>query len=278
MPPLQVASRKRTASEADLEGSEERAPKRRQTNNPRPLARPHHIKRFTPPPPRVKERPNLFSWAFSRVKDFWNRASPSFAPDCPPLSNVPHARALQIDLYMPVLSYTDREDSPSSSDSPIPGAFPHHDTSTERLSSSPEGANSSSTSNRSPPTSFSGSPRSSAPSPRSQHRQTHHRSAPYSNSNARLQSSSTPSSRPYSYYRTGGIDARPRNSSPGKSGKIRRAVPMTPAGPQTRPPRRHIHYAQVSIPRFDLDRELIIDRWDSIKGRCVKNYRNTCLS
>lgn len=179
---------------------------------------------------------------------------------------------------MPVLPYTDREYSPSASDSPIPGAFPFHTDSTERLSSSPEGVNSSSTSNRAPPTSHSGSPRSSAPSPPSQHRHTQQRNAPYSNSNARLQSSGTSSSRPYSYYRTGGIDARPRNSSPGKSGKIRRAVPMTPAGPQTRPPRRHIHYAQVSVPRFGLDRELIIDRWDSINGRCVKNYRNTCLS
>ena len=77
MPPTQVVSRKRTASEANLTGSEERAPKRHQTNNPRPLARPHHIKRFTPPPPKIKERPNLFSRAFSRVKDFWNRASTS---------------------------------------------------------------------------------------------------------------------------------------------------------------------------------------------------------
>ena len=160
---------------------------------------------------------------------------------------------------MPVLPYTDREDSPSSSDSPIPGAFPFNDKSTERLSSSPGGANSSSSSNRAPPTSHSGSPRSSAPSRPSQHRQTNRQSARYSNSSARLQSSNTPSSRPYSYYRTGGIDARPRNSSPGKSGKIRRAVPMTPAGPQTRPPRRHIHYAQVSVPRFGLDRELIIN-------------------
>jgi hypothetical protein len=80
MTPVQVVSRKRTASQANLAGSEERAPKRRQTNNPRPLARPHHIKRFTPPPPKIKERPNLFSWAFSRVKDFWDRAPPSLCP------------------------------------------------------------------------------------------------------------------------------------------------------------------------------------------------------
>lgn len=179
---------------------------------------------------------------------------------------------------MPVLSDTDREDSPSFSDSPIPGAFPHDDHSTEPLSSSSGGANSPSTSNQAPPTSPSGSPRSSAPSPLSQHGQTQPHSAPHSNSNARLQSSSTPSSRPYSYYKTGGIDARPRNWSPGKSGKIRRAVPMTPAGPQTRPPRRHIHYAQVRVPRFGLDGELIINRCDSTNGQCTKIYRDNCMS
>jgi len=179
---------------------------------------------------------------------------------------------------MPVLPDIDREVSPDTSDSPIPGAFPHHDNSTQRLSSSSGGANSPLSSNQSPPTSPSGSPRSSAPSPLSQHGQTQPNSALYPNSNARLQSSSTLSSRPYSYYRTGGIDARPRNSSPGKSGKIRRAVPMIPAGPQTRPPRRHIHYAQVRVPRFGLDRELIINRWASTNGHCAKNYRDTCLS
>ena len=101
MPPTQIVSRKRTASEANLTGSEERAPKRHQTNNPRPLVRPHHIKRFTSPPPKIKERPNLFSRAFSRVKDFWNRAS-LFSlrqtvrlSDCPLLSNIPPARPLQ---------------------------------------------------------------------------------------------------------------------------------------------------------------------------------------
>jgi hypothetical protein len=178
---------------------------------------------------------------------------------------------------MPVLPDTDREDSPDTSDSPIPGAFPHHDRSTERHSSSSGGANSPSTSNQSPPTSPSGSPRSSAPSPPPQHGQTQPNNAPCSNSNAHLQSSSTLYPRPYSYYRTGGIDARPRNSSPGKSGKIRRAVPMTPAGPQTRPPRRHIHYAQVRVPLFGLDPELIINRLDSTNGHCAKNYRSTCL-
>jgi len=157
---------------------------------------------------------------------------------------------------MPVLPHTDREVSPSTSDSPIPGAFPHHGNYIEILSS--EGTNSPSTSNGAPPTSPSDSPRSSAPSPPSQHGLSQPQSAPASNSNARLQPSNTLLSRPYSYYRTGGIEARPHNSSPGKSGKIRRAVPMTPAGPQTRPPRRHIHYAQVNVPRFGLDRELII--------------------
>jgi hypothetical protein len=159
---------------------------------------------------------------------------------------------------MPVLPYTDYEDSPDTSDSPIPGAFPH-DKSIDILSSSSKGVSSSSTSNGAPPTSPSDSSRSGAPSPSSQHGQPLPHSAPHSNSNARLQSSSTSSSRSHSYYRTGGIDARPHNSSPGKSGKIRRAVPMTPAGPQTRPPRRHIHYAQVGVPRFGLDRELIIN-------------------
>jgi len=158
---------------------------------------------------------------------------------------------------MPVLPHLDREVSPSTSDSPIPGAFPHQSNYIEILSSSSGGTNSPSKSNGAPPTSPSDSPRSSAPSPLSQHGHPQSQNAPYSNSNARLQSSSNLLSRPYSYYRTGGIEARPHNASPGKSGKIRRAVPMIPAGPQTRPPRRHIHYAQVRGPRFGLDRELI---------------------
>ena len=257
IPPMQVVSRKRTAAQANLTRSEERAPKRRQTNNPRPLARPLHIKRFTPPPPRIKERPTLFSWVFSRAKDFWSCASPlrQSALRQSLLADIIRARPLQTDLYMPVLPHTDREVSPSASDSPIPGAFPHH---IEILSSSSEGAKSPLASNGAPPTSPSSSPRSNAPSPLSQHGLSQPQSAPASNSSARLQTPNTLLSRPYSYYRTGGIEAHPHNSSPGKSGKIRRAVPMTPAGPQTRPPRRHIHYAQVNAPRFGLDRELII--------------------
>ena len=50
---------------------------------------------------------------------------------------------------------------------------------------------------------------------------THHQSTPYSNSNMCLQSSSTLSSCPYSYYRTGGIDVHPHNSLPRKIGRIR---------------------------------------------------------
>ena len=253
IPPMRVVSRKRTASQANLTMSEERAPKRHQPNNPRPLARPHHIKRFTPPPPKIKERPTIFSWVFSRAKDFWSCTSPLNSPFSQALlANIVRARPLQTDLYMPVLPHTDREVSPSASDSPIPGAFPHH-AYIEILSSSSEGANSPSTSNGAPPTSPSNSPRSNAPSPLSQHGLSQPQSAPDSNSNARLQSSGALLSRPYSYYRTGGIEAHPHNSSPGKSGKVRRAVPMTPAGPQTRPPRRHIHYAQVNGPPFGLD-------------------------
>ena len=178
---------------------------------------------------------------------------------------------------MPMVSHTDREVSPSTSDSPIPGAFPHHANYIEILSSS-EGANSPSTSNGAPPTSPSGSPHSSAPSQLPQHSRSQPQNAPSAHSNAHPQSSSNPSSRPHSYYRTGGIETRPHNTSPGKSGKVRRAVPMAPAGPQTRPPRRHIHYAHVSDPRFGLDRELIIHWWDSTNGQFTKNYRNTYLS
>jgi hypothetical protein len=263
MPPpllLQPASRKRTASQANLVVADERAPKRRQTNNPRPLARPrpHHIKRFTPPPPRVKPRPSFFYWAFSRARDFLTRASRLLTPSQPLVPDVPPARPSQTELYMPVLPHIDRGGSPSTSDSPIPGAFPHHGNYIEILSSSSGDVNSPSASNGAPPTSPSGSPRSSALSALSQHSRSQPHSAPSSNANAHPQSSNTPSSRPYSYYRTGGIDAHPHSSSPGRSGKIRRAVPMTPVGPQTRPPRRHIHYAQVSGPRVGLDRQLII--------------------
>lgn len=123
---MQVLSRKRTASQANLAASEERAPKRRQTNNPRPLARPHHIKRFTPPPPRIKERPNFFSWVFSRAKDFWNRASP-FGPlvSLAPLTSSPPplVRCKQISTCLYYLTQTERS-RPAPLTRPFPAHFP----------------------------------------------------------------------------------------------------------------------------------------------------------
>jgi len=110
MQPMQVVSRKRTASQAHLAESEERAPKRRQPNNPRPLARPHHIKRFTPPPPKIKERPNFFSWFFSRVNDIWNSASPQsdWQTGLSSLTLTMLARCTQISTCLYYLIHTER--------------------------------------------------------------------------------------------------------------------------------------------------------------------------
>lgn len=137
IPPMRVVSRKRTASQANLTRSEERAPKRHQPNNPRPLARPHHIKRFTPPPPKIKERPTFFSWVFTRAKDFWSCTSPLNSPlaSLPSLTLSALAHHKQTSTCLCYLIQTER-----CRPAPLTRPFPAHFPTTSKYSRRPQKA------------------------------------------------------------------------------------------------------------------------------------------